>query len=563
VSAVVVAALLAPLALAEGPSDASGAAAGPLGGAGVTGTEDLRVRWWQIPDTLENFEDRPILDYVEVVQRFDLRADTAKWGVGARADAVGLFGNRYILDGVLYRERDLTAVGLESPFEDAFVNLEKAYVERRGAAGTLTLGDSYVSLGRGLALNLVKSTEIDIDTSLRGARGVLRGGNYEVTAVTGVTNPQQMALENPNVQMLPDDRHAVTGARVDLYGVGPLNVAAHGAVVQFADTDLATDDLAYANPVAVGTAGGSVEAFGVGGVDLFVEGDVFRYDDPTIPVEGGHAIYASAAAYPGIASILVEGRRAYNTEWINVRSRGYELASGPTLEYERVITEDSAAAVNSNAITGGRARVDLRLGEGEHATLPYVSLAVFRDEDTAGLHFNRTPETIVHPVAGVQWFAGPTHLIANAGYRIDARDPTADGASLGADRLLHADADLQVPLGGPLTLEISPALLYYQWGVNAQQQTDFVTAFNAVALKVGTPWAFILYNDYSDDPLIRSTGNVTDSIYAAGEVQWMPTTSTTLKAFYGAYRAGIRCAGGQCRMLPGFEGLKFAVTSTF
>ena len=148
---------------------------GFLAGAGLTGTEDLRVRWWQIPDALEGFEDRPILDYVEVVQRLDLRADTAEWGVGARADVVALFGNRYILDGVLYHERDLTAPGLESPFDDAFLNLEKMYVERRGPSGTLTLGDSYVSFGRGMALNLVKSTEIDVDTSLRGLRGTARG----------------------------------------------------------------------------------------------------------------------------------------------------------------------------------------------------------------------------------------------------------------------------------------------------------------------------------------------------------------------------------------------------
>jgi hypothetical protein len=534
-----------------------------LSGVGITGTEDLRVRWWQIPETLENFEDRPILDYVEVVQRIDLRADTAEWGVGARADAVALFGNRYILDGVLYQERDPTAPGLASPFEDAFVTLEKVYLERRGAAFSATLGDSYVSFGRGLALNLVKSTEIDVDTSLRGLRGALRGGSWEVTVASGITNPQQMFLENPNIAMLPDDRHAVTGLRADVYGAGPFNLGVHGTMLQFADNDVETIDLGYAQPVGAVAYGGTAEAFGLGGLDVFLEVDGFSYGDATIPVEGGHAAYASVSAYPGNASILIEARRAYNAEWMNVRSRGYELAIGPTLEYERVITEDSAAAVNSNDITGGRARVDLRLGEGEHATLPYASVAVFRDADTGGLHFNRTPETIAHAVVGAQVFAGAVHAFVNGGYRVDARDSMDDGASLGADRLAHIDADLQIPIAGPVTLEIAPAVIRFDWGVNAQQQTGFVTASNSLALKVGTPWAFILYNDFSDDPLIRSTGNISEHVYAGGEVQWMPNTSTTLKAFYGAYRAGIRCAGGQCRMLPGFEGLKFALTTTF
>jgi hypothetical protein len=111
----------------------------------------------------------------------------------------------------------------------------------------------------------------------------------------------------------------------------------------------------------------------------------------------------------------------------------------------------------------------------------------------------------------------------------------------------------------------------YQWGVNPQQQTDFTDFSNTLALKVGAPWAFLIYTDYSDNPLIQSTGNLEGTLfgdageflYGAAEVQWMPNSSTTLKAFYGAYRAGIRCAGGQCRQLPGFEGAKMSLTTTF
>ena len=32
-----------------------------------------------------------------------------------------------------------------------------------------------------------------------------------------------------------------------------------------------------------------------------------------------------------------------------------------------------------------------------------------------------------------------------------------------------------------------------------------------------------------------------------------------LKAFYGAYKSGIRCAGGQCKQLPAFEGARASV----
>jgi hypothetical protein len=557
---------------ADAPADGTAAAgSGPATSVGVFdgvhGTEDFRLRYYHVPDELENFENRNILDYVEAVERLDLSGGTRHFGVGARVDGVGLFANRYILDGTLTHERDLAGPGLVTPFDDAYLDLEKIWAEYRSPALVLTAGDGYVSFGRGMALNLVKNTDIDVDTSLRGLRGVLHAGSWDVTVASGLANPQQVALENPNIAITPGAAHAVTGLRIDRYGLGPLNVGAHGVLYQFSRgyEDVQDAWSAYSQPVDAAVAGGSVEALGVKGLDLFAEGDYYHYDADEIPVKNGHAFYGSLAAYPGKASILVEVRRNYNTEYLNSFSSTYEVASGPTLEYERVITEDSSAAVNSNDITGARARIDLRFGnlEREVTLVPYVSVAAFRDADTGGLHFNTTPETILHPIVGVQYIKGEFHALVNAGQRLDVRDDAADGTPMGADRMTHADVDLAIPLAGKVSLELAPTIMRFHWGVNPQQQTDYTDFSNALAVKVGAPWAFILYTDYSDNPLLRSTGNLDDSLYGAVEVQWMPSSATTLKAFYGAYRAGIRCAGGQCRSLPGFEGAKISITTTF
>ncbi len=558
----------------EGASaSAAATAAPPAIFAGVHGTEDLRVRYWHVPEKLTNFEDRDILDYVEVVNRLDLSGGNERVGVGVRMDAVGLFANQYILDGVLTDERALLGAGLESPFDSAYIDIEKVWAEYRTPDVTFTIGDSYLSFGRGMALNLVKNTDIDVDTSVRGVRAAAHLGDWDLTVASGTTNPQQVALENPNLSIQPDTAHAVTGLRVDRYGLGPLNVGAHGVLVQYSRSRVPGQDGwgAYGHPVDAWVAGASAEALGVAGLDLFAEADIYGYEAEEIATELGHALYASAAAYPGKASILVELRRSKDTEWINSFSDGYEIASGPTLEYERVVTEDSAAAVNSNDITGGRARVDLRLGDTSKAItfVPYASVAVFRDADLGGLHFNRAPETIVHPVVGVQYLLHDLHLLANAGQRVDIRDDF-EGSAQGADSLLHLDADLSFHVSDTVSIELAPALLRFQWGENEQQQHDFTDFSNAVAVKVGAPWAFILYTDYSDNPLIRSTGNLEgllgesgENLYGALEVQWMPSSSMTLKAFYGAYRAGIRCAGGQCRSLPGFEGAKVSLSSAF
>ncbi len=548
-----------------------------LAGGGISGTEDLRVRYYRSAEKLENFEDRSILDYVEAVNRLDLTGGNNHLTLSLSGAAVALFGNRYILDGELIHERALYS-DLTSPFDDALFQLEKVSVLGRAKVGTLTLGDSYASYGRGIAVNLNKNTDIDLDTSMRGVTGMVHVGQADLTGFTGVTNPQQIALENPNTGLHVGRAHVVSGARADIYGLGPINLGAHGVMYQFSRTaDPTFNSLAtYANPVDAVIAGASVEAMGIAGIDWFVEADWFEYLASDLVAPNGYEIYASGSAYPGLATVLVEAKRQVNTEVINTfaSADNYELSSGPTLEYERVITEDSAAALNSNDLTGGRARVDLRLGKEMTTFTPYLSEAVFYDADLGGLHFNVTPEVITHTVAGVTWVKGEAHLLLNAGFRLDVRQPDLDpegselsvpegGVDQGADRLIHGDVSLTLPIAGPVSVELAPAVQSFHWGVNPQQQADYLDFSGALAVKIGAPWAIILYNDYSSNPLVRSTGNLGEDVYGAVELQWKPTSAMTLKAFYGAYRAGIRCAGGQCRSLPGFDGARVSATASF
>ena len=62
---------------------------------------------------------------------------------------------------------------------------------------------------------------------------------------------------------------------------------------------------------------------------------------------------------------------------------------------------------------------------------------------------------------------------------------------------------------------------------------------------------------------MNTVGNLGQSTYGAAEIQVKPKSSWTFKAFYGAYKAGIRCSGGQCRQLPGFEGARVTASITF
>jgi hypothetical protein len=95
------------------------------------------------------------------------------------------------------------------------------------------------------------------------------------------------------------------------------------------------------------------------------------------------------------------------------------------------------------------------------------------------------------------------------------------------------------------------------------QFTDYAEMESALAVQYGSLFAFVWYTDYSDNPLIDSVGNLSPTMYGAAEVVIRPIPTVAVKAFYGAYKSGIRCSGGQCRILPGFEGARLSVTASF
>lgn len=548
---------------------------GPMAGATVQFNEDFELRYYESTRELPGFEDRRIHDYIEQVNRLNglLIQRTRRGGMisaGFQLDQVALFSNRYILDGTMLRSWDLLSDSVDSPFTDGMIELEKLFVSTRSRQVELTLGDGYASFGRGIALNMKKNTDIDLDTSIRGARAMARIGRSDITAVSGITNAQQISQDQPNLGISRDVSNMVTGLRFEQHEVGPLTLGAHGVAWRFGRSEDADLDRwsRYGEDIDALVGGVSAEGFGLAGLDVYAEADLFRYlspqfygerEDVEFQARTGHVAYVSASAYPGLAVVQVEAKHSRDSERINafVTASGWEVATVPSMEYERVITEDSAAALNSDSVYGGRVRVDYSAVGG--TVVPYLSAMSLRDTGEGGLHFNRSPETIVHPVGGIQVTASKVTGLLNAGVRVDVRDDAAEGQ----DRLLHLDGDISVPLGGHDHLDLALAAKHFSWGENVQDQADFTEMENALAWHRGEKLVFVLYQDFGNNPLAQSTGNISDKLYGAVEATWKPSSELALRAFYGAYKAGIRCSGGQCRSLPGFQGARVALTGSF
>ena len=551
---------------------------GPLSGSTVQITTNFDLRYHHVPDKLEGFEDRNVLDYWEEVFRNNLLLTKEGLVIGAQLDQAAYFSNRYRLDGVIVDERFLYDENWQSPFDHALVRMEKLYLIKQWDNVELGLGDNYASYGRGFALNAIKNTAIDIDTSIRGATFTANAGDFEVSAISGLTNTQDVSMFNPNVAITEDPGHMITGMRMSHSAVGPAQLGVHGVVYRFAraeDVDLPSLSR-YGDDIDLRVVGASAELLGLGGIDWYVEGDLFDYrgeemiGDESLNQLVGYGFYTSATAYPGNATVQFEAKRTKDTERINtfLGAENWEAAAAPTLEYELVITEDASATVNSNDLTGGLLRIDYNAMDGN--LIPYVSGVVFHDADTGGEHFNSVPENIGHGITGLQWFKGRQSLQLNTGYRIDQRVDI----DYGADQMAHLDATWIFPVNPRDTFEVSLNGRKFQWGVNPLQQDDFLEMNNALAYHLGSEWVFILYQDFTNNPIIQSEGNLKfidpaaygqedDTLYGAMEVIFHPKPASTLRLFYGAYKAGIRCAGGQCRSLPGFEGGRVTWQTTF
>ncbi len=540
----------------------------------TTFSDDFDYRYWRSTRRLPDFPDRAVFNYVEQVNRFTGLVASGKWQAFVQVDEVSLWANNYRLDGELLKERDL--VDRDQVFSplpgDAYANIEKVFISRETKSATLVLGDFYGAFGSGIALNLNRNVDIDIDTSIQGAKALIRRGPVDLTLLGGQLNRQQVFQENPNLNVRGDYRHLIAGVEAKWYG--PATLGAHAVGYRFATEPgplgaLEQPRTAFDTVITGATVEGSLL-----GIDWMGEGDAFVYpsndDGGNLLFEGepgplGYAGYLSGTTYVGDTIWQLEGKRYLQVERPNslLAPELYETVIGPTLEYERAITEDSSAAVNSNDLWGGRLRVDWAANP--PAFTPYVSVAVFRDLETGGLHFNDTPETIVHTMVGVEARPENFSVVWNAGLRYDDRDGKGD-TEVDADRHWHSDIDVKFPLPAGIHADFTVYAEYYQWGVNPLQQEDYVEIETSATFALPGEKIFLVwYTDMTTNPLVDSVGNLgsSEALYGAGEVQFKPSDAITLKAFVGAYKAGIRCSGGQCRLLPGFDGARASVTANF
>jgi hypothetical protein len=534
--------------------------------------------------------------YLELVNRLEAQLNVGRtWQVGAQLSFAG---------STAHRDSQVAFYGPgwppdERPIEGerfgALVVPEKLRLRYRTRKLRLELGDFYTTFGNGTALNLIKNVPVDQDTTLRGLRVDLEPVEwFGGTAVMGFTNPQRISFTFPNRGLARRVMDLVYGLELHFAPKWWLNLSTHGVVLGMAspsddwhdrgpfplpDVRLFASPTAYivgGNATATSLVDGALDVAFEGNAILYADEDRFgrRREDGTDASPWGYDLYGMVNAYIGRLTLTGEVHRNFHAgqhnQLENAGVRDFQFGAPPTLEVEEVIVEKSSFAVASNDITGGRLQAHLGL---DHEWLLNAALSVFGDDE---IHrpFTYFPETILHPSAGFEkgWEDG-SHVVFMTGSRFDLGrevDTTDERAPEGPAQLYHVNAIAVIGLPHAITLDLAATARHWRGEVAGHQEewTAMESAVGASFLQGKI--AALVFVDYTSEPQPQSpqfggsVGNIfyngdaldPESVFLAGEVIVKPWERAKIRAFYGSSKAGLRCAGGQCRNLPGRSGFR-------
>ena len=473
---------------------------------------------------------------------------------------------------------------------NVLVRPEKIFLRYRSRNFDLDVGDFYAAFGRGIVLSLVKQPEIDVDTSLLGARTDIRTEYVDFTLLGGLTNPQEVSMELRNLDIDKTEWDVLAGANLQLRPHRQVSVTAHGVGYNLQE-------------VPSFAVGGTVGLNGLGGaLDLFAEGDAFLYgyEDVDVAVasgepKAGYAIYASGTTYAGPLTLLLEFKRYKNTRHPDIMTRAgpvvpTQYGKPPTLEYDLAVSDDVQKSIDSEDITGWKASGDLWFLMSD--TTISVSFAnSFDHDDHPGYSPQR--EVSIHPMVGLRQplrlgEEASLHLEGEVGYRHDfpMRSPDGDPDQfLPNVGLLHYRADIGLTVGVHAVEIVSTYRRHHYtladeacWLQDGETRCDkddgYVAWENALSYTLMGKYTIALHLDYTDriqDQLgpLAGIGNLAfndefvASTYIGGELILKPISNLEVYLFWGSQKSGIVCTGGACRTVPAFTGVKSKVSITF
>jgi hypothetical protein len=487
--------------------------------------------------------------YAEGLERLTAVATRGPWALGVRLDG-SLYAPTPQVHLATATSPSCNQVDLRSRFVPTVIP-ERVWASYTGRQLEVTLGDSYVSFGRGLALSLRKNDELATDTALRGARLRLSTDRFAGLLVAGVTNIGN--IDEATGRYAADPLDAVVGAQVDGKVVDGVKLGAHAVGLAFHDP--------VSTRVAPGQDGTWKERWlNVGPtfdaprltpwLGVYLEGLWQRRMPITGAAKSGFGGYGAVTMHLGDVTVLFEGK-AYGDlavmqpHFDAIEFQPVQYSAPPTLE--RVLQPLEHAQRN---IYGGRVRLDWALNRDLGL---FLADGLFRDAegylDPDSLILRAG--TIYDPTAGVDARVAGFRFLAEAGWRFVFL-PQREGA-VRSDG--HFELTVEKELGGPRSAELHvidwERLKVLPFSDERWREGTAQVGFRWRPVQV---FAGLDYTTEAGQP---------QTLYPNLTAQWDITRGTNLRVFVGSTRGGLRCVSGICRVFPPFEGAKLTFTARF
>lgn len=449
------------------------------------------------------------------------------------------------------------------------LRLEKATGAFRRGHLEILAGDFAASLGRGIALDVRKLDSLGLDTTLLGARARTDLGRFELTALSGLSNPSN--LDPIDEKPVGDPHDWISGLEVAWRLRQDLRAIAHGVVFWFNPLD--QNDRVKSGRTWVGGMGLQARTDWLDGFDFYAEVDWRR-------PEGGEAVgdvsgadglagYLMANLAKGAldASLEMKSYRRWTIESLtpsegrNLRQLRLEYVSPPTLEPENMEIRNNHD-VNSASLTLG-----LRPGEGK--TRLEASYAGFYGTDPA----EPGSRWLYHLRLGLQQdFFTSCQASLHLGFREDVPQ-FSKGIYEG---LLYLDAALAVPLGVRHSLQLKGFAWWLQLAQGTAQgmqrwktvKGDWTLSYHFASwLGVSMLFGYDTSRSRTRDLasfFVGSAGESLRQVFLAGGLDLTLLDSRLLiRLLAGSLRGGLRCIAGGCREVPPFEGVRAEVALRF
>jgi len=505
-----------------------------------------------------SLDDPQILDEADRSNIFDIRN---RLNVRLRADKLTL-GVR--LDFAWFANPPANP-GQASQYQDD-IRPEELFLTGRFGDFTVTLGDDYLTFGRGLALSLRKIDELGFATSLRGVHVQWRTPRFRARFVTGLTNT--LNVDGVEEKLIPDPNDVVFGAQVEGTPIDGLKIGAHIVDIERRHSGIRTalagalggddDDRPLSNARHVRTlvGGGSVELPTLGDVlSVYAEIDALRNEDTRETASGrkdttttGLAAYGQVQLFLERLTLLAELKHYDNWDVSSTLHPDTAQLQGITQTFSYIVAPTleriDQRVVNNTDVTGGHLRVDYAIPDSTDSL--FLSGAYFADAPVQNDH-------TIHVYGGFEHTGtGTDRLLLQAGYRRE------EAAELTRLRMIHLDLDVFALLAPGVDMQLHWSHEFRDKNVGtATLQETYLEGTSYVSVNLPPDWSFTAQFEYLTDAS-------TDSPYFPGAIiQYRFTRDSFIRLFAGRSKGGLKCSGGVCRVFPSFEGVKLESTVRF